>query len=304
VTSRPSGSYTGRFAPSPTGPLHFGSLVAALASYLDARAAAGLWLVRMEDLDPPRNTPEAASQILEALDLFGLHWDGSVLYQSDRLESYSESLHRLVDEEWIFPCTCPRSPPGSAYDGRCRGRSLADPPAEPFALRVRVTDEEIVYRDLLCGEQRCRLSLDPGDFVVRRKDGLFAYQLAVVIDDAYQQVTRVVRGNDLLDSTARQIYLQRRLDLPTPEYAHIPIVTDEEGSKLSKQTFAPPLVSRNPARYLAAALTALGMEPPAALASSKVEEILAWGVDRWNLEHVPRHKTILEANLPFLHDSE
>ena len=295
-----AGTYVGRFAPSPTGPLHFGSLVAAVASYLDARASGGRWLVRMEDIDPPRNTPEAAAEILRALERFALEWDGDVLYQSSRLESYAFALSQLVDRGLIFPCTCARTPAGKGYSGKCRSRSLQDPPRRPHALRVMVGDSPVTFADLLQGSQEFRLAEDPGDFVVRRKDGLFAYQLAVVVDDAFQQVTRVVRGIDLIDSTPRQIYLQRQLGLATPEYAHIPVITGPNGSKLSKQTFAAPLVQSEPSPFLVAALAALGLAPPAALLHERAEAILGWGTAHWDLAHVPRGTAIPQAGVPFL----
>jgi glutamyl-Q tRNA(Asp) synthetase len=234
---------TGRFAPSPTGPLHMGSLVAALASWLDARAAGGRWLVRIEDLDRPRCVPGAADEILRCLERLGLAWDGEILYQSRRTEAYRAALEKLrVQTYW---CGCTRreiadsslglaSDGAHIYPGTCR----AAPPRVPRALRVRTSGEEIRFEDRVQGPQRQVLERDVGDFVLYRADGLFAYQLAVVVDDAAQGVTDVVRGADLLDSTPRQIYLQRLLGLPTPSYLHVPVAVNEAGEKLSKQTGA------------------------------------------------------------------
>jgi glutamyl-Q tRNA(Asp) synthetase len=228
--------YRGRFAPSPTGPLHFGSLVAALGSYLDAKAHGGEWLVRIEDLDTPRNVPGAADDILRTLERFGLEWDGPVLYQSSRLEAYEAVLEDLRRRHLVFPCGCSRKDVGDRYPGTCRHgiRGRLDTPS----WRFHVSDEIIRFDDRRLGPQQQNVQEYVGDFVLRRADGLFAYQLAVVVDDAFQGVTDVVRGEDLLDSTARQILLQRALDLPQPRYLHLPVVLNEAGQKLSKQTGA------------------------------------------------------------------
>jgi len=237
--------YTGRFAPSPTGPLHMGSLTAALASWLDARSAGGRWLVRMEDLDRPRVVPGAAAAILEALARLGLTWDGDVVYQSERDELYRGALERLATH--TYWCGCSRreiadSSLGLAvdgapiYPGTCRG----GPCGARRALRVKVSDT-VAFQDRLQGRHAQVLERDIGDFVLYRADGLFAYQLAVVVDDAAQGITDVVRGADLLDSTPRQIYLQRLLGLPTPRYLHVPVAVNAGGEKLSKQSGAPPV---------------------------------------------------------------
>jgi glutamyl-Q tRNA(Asp) synthetase len=257
--------YTGRFAPSPTGPLHFGSLVAALASWLDARAAGGRWLVRIEDLDPPRVEPGAADEILRALESLGLAWDGEVLYQSRRAAFYREALERL--RAHTYWCGCSRreiadSSLGLAvdgariYPGTCRGGLLPGKAAR--ALRVRAPAEEIRFVDRLQGAQAQVLALAVGDYVLYRADGSYAYQLAVVVDDAAQGVTDVVRGADLLDSTARQIHLQWLLDVATPRYLHVPAAVNAQGEKLSKQTGAPAVDARRPGREIAAALRFLG----------------------------------------------
>ena len=237
--------YTGRFAPSPTGPLHFGSLVAALASWLDARAARGRWLVRIEDLDAPRVQPGAADGILRSLERLGLHWDGEVLYQSRRAPLYREAVEKLRQN--VYWCGCTRreiadSSLGLAADGAqiypgiCRQGLPAG--KAPRALRVRISNQGVFFHDRVQGPREQNLERDVGDFVLVRADGLFAYQLAVVVDDAAQGVTDVVRGADLLDSTTRQIYLQRLLGLPSPRYLHVPVVLDAAGEKLSKQAGA------------------------------------------------------------------
>ena len=274
--------YVGRFAPSPTGPLHFGSLVAALASWLDARAADGRWLVRIEDLDPPRAVPGAADEILRTLDRLGLGWDGPVLYQSRRSASYEAALESL-DTYW---CGCTRreiadSSIGRAtdgaqiYPGTCR-TGLA-PGKTPRALRLRTGGEEIAFTDRVQGPQRQILEREIGDFVLLRVDGQFAYQLAVVVDDAEQGVTDVVRGADLLDSTPRQIFLQRLLGYPMPRYLHVPAAVNEAGEKLSKQTGALPVDIKRKAEELARALTFLGQpetdDPAQAVANWKPELI-------------------------------
>jgi glutamyl-Q tRNA(Asp) synthetase len=255
--------YVGRFAPSPTGPLHFGSLVAALASWLDARAARGRWLLRIEDLDTPRNQPGAADEILRSLERLGLGWDGAAVYQSRRTALYLAALEHLrADTYW---CACSRrevadSSLGPAvdgahiYPGTCRGG--ISPQKKPRALRLKASAEEIVYHDRVQGVQRQTLERDVGDFVLLRADGQFAYQLAVVVDDADQGVTDVVRGADLLDSTPRQLHLQRLLGYPPPRYLHIPAALNAAGEKLSKQTGAQP-ISPGPA-VMRRALSYLG----------------------------------------------
>jgi len=256
---------TGRFAPSPTGPLHFGSLVAALASWLDARAANGRWLVRIEDLDRPRVQPGAAEEILRALERLGLEWDGEVEYQSRRAALYQAALERIRAHSYW--CCCTRreiadsslglaSDGAAIYPGTCR-RGL--PPGKPpRALRLRVDASMIGFVDRVQGPREQVLSRDVGDFVLYRADGQFAYQLAVVVDDAAQGVTDVVRGADLIDSTARQIFLQRLLGLPTPRYLHVPVAVNAAGEKLSKQTGAEPLDLSRPEQELRRALAFLG----------------------------------------------
>ncbi|MDR1350982.1 MAG: tRNA glutamyl-Q(34) synthetase GluQRS [Zoogloeaceae bacterium] len=282
----------GRFAPSPTGDLHFGSLLAALASCLEARARGGRWLARMEDMDTPRNAPGADTRILACLEAHGFHWDGAVLRQSRRLEAYQAALAMLREKRLAYPCACSRkeiaaAAPGLAidgglrYSGRCRQGLPAGRGAR--AWRLRVEDREIAFDDRILGRMAQNLARDVGDFVLWRADGQFAYQLAVVVDDAFQGVTQVVRGADLLHSTPRQIYLQGLLDLPTPEYAHVPIATNAAGEKLSKQTRASPLQAHHAAANLVAALAFLGQRPPPELARTSVDEVWRWASAHWTL---------------------
>ncbi|MCC8987072.1 MAG: tRNA glutamyl-Q(34) synthetase GluQRS [Candidatus Contendobacter sp.] len=284
----------GRFAPSPTGPLHFGSLIAALGGFLEARSRGGEWLMRIEDVDAPRTIPGAADAILRVLARYGLDWDGPVLHQSRRTEYYQAALDRLQGAGLAYPCTCtrrelavnPRAGDGSSiYPGHCR--TGVRHPDRPQAMRLRVDDASLVFRDAIQGDYSQTLGSESGDFVIRRADGCFAYQLAVVIDDADQGITQVVRGGDLLDSTPRQIYLQQLLDLPTPEYAHLPIAVDLHGDKLSKQTGAPPLDERNPGPTLWNALRFLGQQPPPELSCAPVAEIIRWALAHWRLGSVP-----------------
>lgn len=251
--------YVGRFAPSPTGPLHFGSLVAAVAGYLDAKAHGGTWLVRMEDVDTPRCVPGADAEILRTLEGFGFEWDGAVMYQSARREAYREALERLRAAGLAYPCGCSRKEVGGAiYPGTCRAGVNSGEPGRAQAWRVRVDCGDVCFEDRACGLYRQHLAREVGDFVVLRADGLFAYQLAVVVDDAGQGVTDVVRGADLLDSTPRQIWLQRALGYPTPRYLHVPIAVNAAGEKLSKQTLAPAIRVENAAAELRQALDFLG----------------------------------------------
>lgn len=286
--------YVGRFAPSPTGPLHLGSLFAAVGSWLDARSAGGRWLLRIEDLDPPREVPGAAEAIVRSLEVHGLTWDGPVLHQSTRLEAYREALAQLERDGRLFRCRCTRRRVralGGVYDGRCRGRGMA-PADAPHAVRLRVPAETIGFRDRLRGPFAQDLAREVGDFVLVRRDGLVAYQLAVVVDDGAQGVTDVVRGADLLDSTPRQLLLQRLLGLPEPRYLHLPLLLGPDGSKLSKQTGAPGLDPRRARENLARVLGWLGLEgapgePPEAQLAAATR---AWAPARLPL----RARTVLD----------
>lgn len=275
-------AYRGRFAPSPTGPLHFGSLVAAVASYLDARSQQGVWLVRMEDLDRPRCVPGAADSILRLLEQCGLRWDEHVLWQSGRTPAYAAALERLRAGGYVFPCGCSRSESGTGvYPGHCRNG--LPPGRRSRTWRARVPDETVLFHDRLHGLFSQQLTRDVGDFVVRRADGIFAYQLAVVVDDGEQQITDVVRGSDLLDSTPRQILLQRMLGLPEPHYLHLPLATNGKGEKLSKQTRARPASVEDLPRVLAF----LNHAPPADLLGAPPDELLRWAVGAWTPSRLP-----------------
>ncbi len=315
------GRYRGRFAPSPTGPLHFGSLVAALGSYLDARANGGEWLVRIEDLDPPREMPGAADHILFTLDACGFEWTGAVLYQSTRLETYERALTSLEARGFIYRCRCTRKEiadavaartrrtvhqPGSAdqlaledpatrelvYPGTCR--AATQPILGACAKRIKVGAARIAFIDALQGHIEQSLADEVGDFVLQRADGLFAYQLAVVVDDAEQGITDIVRGADLLDSTPRQIFLGHILDHPPIQYLHLPVAVDATGAKLSKQTRATPVDPHiAPAAPLCAALRFLGHAPPPDAPSWSPREIIAWGVSNWRRLNLPKTRAIV-----------
>ncbi len=288
-----------RFAPSPSGPLHMGSLVAAVAGWLDARASGARWLVRIEDIDPPREPKGADAAILRALEVHGLYWDGEVLRQSTRSAAYQTALDRLDAAGLLFRCRCTRRhlrAHGGVYPGTCRGRGTAGSSEPgPDALRVRVPDTEdearIVFHDRLQGRLEQDLRAMLGDFILRRRDGLWAYQLAVVVDDAAQGITDVVRGIDLLDSTPRQIYLQRLLGLPEPRYLHLPILVDAQGSKLSKQTGAPGLDCSTPERNLARVLAWLGLPGDA---RAPVAEQLAEALGGYAPERLPAGPIVLD----------
>lgn len=283
-------SYRGRFAPSPTGPLHFGSLVAAVASWLDARAAGGVWLVRIEDLDTPRCVPGAAAAILRTLESCGLFWDDEVEYQSRRLPLYREALDRLIARGLAYPCACTRREiagfavarrgtgeipyPGLCRNGLPKGRA-------PRSWRLRVPSGLFRFEDRLQGAQSENVEHATGDFVLMRADGIFAYQLAVVVDDGAQGITSIVRGADLLTSTPRQLALQKALGLPEPQYLHVPVAANTRGEKLSKQTRAP---AAGPAD-LPAVLRFLSFHPPPGLAGA---ELLRWAAACWDPARLPK----------------
>ncbi|MCX7897150.1 MAG: tRNA glutamyl-Q(34) synthetase GluQRS [Rhodocyclaceae bacterium] len=283
----------GRFAPSPTGPLHFGSIIAALGSFLEAKARGGRWLVRIEDLDRERCRPHYAETILRQLEAHGFAWDDDVVYQSQRTARYEEALERLKALGMIYPCGCTRRELAGArlgadgapvYPGTCR-RGLA-PGKQARALRVRM-EGVVEFVDLIQGAQRQDLAQEAGDCVVRRADGHFAYQLAVVVDDADAGVDHVVRGADLIASTARQIYLYGLLERSIPQYAHLPVAVDAQGHKLSKQTRAQPVDARDPTATLFAAAQFLGLAPPRELRRAPPQEFLAWAKMHWSLSRVP-----------------
>ncbi len=292
--------YRGRFAPSPTGPLHFGSLIAALGSFLQARNQHGEWWVRIENIDPPREAAGAIDAILYSLEAHGLTWDGEVQYQSDRQERYAAALEDIRRMGRLYACQCSRQQIANAaghkggpliYPGTCRNKAV--PGRSPYARRVNTQDSHIQFADTLQGTQQVDLEKDSGDFVLQRSDGLYSYQLAVALDDAEQGMTEVVRGNDLLASTPRQIFIQQLLDFIPPRYTHLPVAIDAaSGEKLSKQTLAPALQDNLAVQNLWRALDFLGQRPPTELRHTSVEELLGWAIPRWQLNTVPRCATI------------
>ena len=298
--------YRGRFAPSPTGALHFGSLIAATASFLDARSRGGEWLVRMEDIDTPRNVAGAASDILRTLEAFGFAWDGPVWVQSERHAAYQAALDSLRQAGLLYGCNCSRSQiaataklravdGGWVYPGHCRTAGLTDP---GLAQRLRVTTQPLGFIDRIQGEVTQHLAAQVGDFILRRADGLFAYQLAVVVDDAAQGISDIVRGADLLASTPRQIWLQRCLGYPTPSYAHLPVATNPAGEKWSKQTLAPALVPQAASRQLWQALRFLGQAVPGELQQAPLSDLWGWALTHWSLAAIPRQQAISAAADP------
>ena len=306
--SAPAGAiataYRGRFAPTPSGPLHFGGLIALVGSYLDARSVNGAWHVRIEDIDLPRVVVGAADDILRTINKLGIGWDGPVCYQSRRESNYREAIARLKRDNMLYPCACSRQEiadtalsgvEGPVYPGTCRNGL----PQQRMARtrRLRTHNEPIEFHDLRQGVIRQRLETEIGDFVVRRADGLVAYQLAVVVDDADLQVSHVVRGGDLLLSTPRQIYLQQLLHLPTPRYLHLPVAVNAKGQKLSKQTHALPLNHEHPLPELIAALRFLGQEPPDELAQATLDEFWRWGTSHWNRRKIPSQRTLSAPTL-------
>ncbi len=287
--------YIGRFAPSPTGPLHFGSLVSALASYLDAHHNGGKWLVRMEDLDPPREQAGAANAILRCLEDYGLEWDDSVLYQSQRWDIYEDYLTRLRQQDLLYPCDCTRQDlqtMGGIYNGRCRSRKVDS--SLPHAQRLKLYDlpagfshqDELRFTDVIQGVQTQNLRTHAGDQILKRKDGLYAYQLAVVVDDIEQGITHIIRGSDLLDVTARQIFLFKLLNAPVPAFGHATLASQPNGQKLSKQNLAPALELKDAGTNLWQALAFLGQNPPQELCGAKPTELLDWGRSNWKIHAI------------------
>tara|TARA_B110000285_G_scaffold222275_1_gene276267 strand:+ start:485 stop:1357 length:873 start_codon:yes stop_codon:yes gene_type:complete len=280
-------NYIGRFAPTPSGPLHFGSLVAAVASYLDARANQGLWLVRIEDLDPPRTAPGSIGAILSCLDIFGLHWDGEPMLQSQRQPAYNEALEQLRQQGRIYACSCSRAQfqGDSLYSCHCLTHP---PPLIDVALRTIMPQQSITVDDVIIGPQTQHLASEVGDFVVQRKDQLFSYQLAVVVDDAEQNISHIIRGSDLYHQTPRQVWLQACLGYKQPIYGHLPIIINNQGQKLSKQNLAAPLNMSQAPALLSEALERLGQTTPCSFRQAPVEEQLAWAVEQWDINSVPK----------------
>jgi glutamyl-Q tRNA(Asp) synthetase len=304
--------YIGRFAPSPTGPLHFGSLVAAVASYCDAKAHHGKWLVRMEDLDKPREMLGAADDILRTLEAFCFAWDEKIIYQSTRYAYYEVAFEQL--KQHTYPCFCTRKEiadssqmmgiEGAIYQKKCY-QNIANLSTSNFnasanlidtaSQRINVDDAGLIaFNDAIQGDISQHLAHDIGDFVLKRRDGFFAYQLAVVVDDAAQGVTHIVRGADLLDSTPRQIYLQQLLGAQTPHYAHVPVATNSLGEKLSKQTLAKALDSSRANFAMFEALNFLGQNPPPTLKNATLDEVWCWAIANWQLKSVPKSRFLLK----------
>lgn len=288
--------YIGRFAPSPSGELHFGSLIAALGSYLQVRAQQGIWRVRIEDIDPPREVPGAATTILHQLEHYGLHWDGDVLWQSQRRDAYREALAWLKSQNLCYYCTCTRAriqSIGGTYDGHCRDLNHGP---ENAALRLRQTHPVTEFTDLLRGTIKADERLAREDFIIHRRDGLFAYNLAVVVDDQFQGVTEIVRGADLIEPTVRQISLYQQFGWQAPDYIHLPLALNEEGAKLSKQNHAPALPTGDPRPVLIEALRFLGQDIPAQWQDFSTAELLHNAVALWSLNQVPE---MVKINPPF-----
>jgi len=291
--------YRGRFAPSPTGPLHFGSLIAAVSSYLQARSQDGEWLLRIEDIDQPRCSEQATTEILRALEHYGLHWDDEVSYQSQRNTLYEHALSSLQASGKVYGCACSRKDiasiaragtDGFIYPGTCR--EGIPPGKSARAVRVKTDDTEIVVSDAVQGNISQQILTDAGDFILKRADGLFAYQLAVVVDDAEQRITEIVRGYDIFDLTPRQVWLQQQMDYPTPGYVHTPVALNSKGQKLSKQHHARPLPLDDPRPALIHTLEFLGQQPPLDLRDSNLDSILDWAMQNWSLDNIPKQREL------------
>lgn len=297
--------YRGRFAPSPTGPLHFGSLIAATGSYLQAKHKNGEWLIRIDDIDPPREQKGATADILNTLESFGFEWDSSVLYQSSRQKRYQEAVDQLVSQVKAYPCSCSRKSilekTGQVkgeiiYPGFCRnGARVKSENATDYSIRLRCHEKPVSFEDALQGTQSIDLEQNVGDFILQRRDHYFAYHLASGIDDAEQNITEVVRGADLLGCTPCQLYVQQVLNLASPQYCHLPVVVDETGQKLSKQNHATPIKVRDSTQLLYKTLKFLGQMPPIDLIKSNQEDIWCWAKSHWRLDLVPK-KLQLTAN--------
>ena len=293
-------TYRGRFAPSPTGPLHLGSLLTAVASYLDARAHHGKWLVRIDNIDPPREMPGASSLILATLEQHGFRWDESVLYQSTRKSAYEEVLGHLEKSGLSYLCSCSRKlisqiatigMLGPIYPGTCRDAGI-HLDGEQHSVRLKTDDTRVSFEDRIQGQQQVALNQEIGDFVIRRADGFYAYHLATAVDDHYQGITHVVRGRDLLENTFPQYFLQSKLNYPHPAYTHIPIVTLEDGTKLSKQSGAAPISSAHPQKNIVQILNMLGQKCPNELHTESLDILWNWAIANWNSAAIPRSQNI------------
>lgn len=287
--------YRGRFAPTPSGMLHFGSLVTAVGSYLDARSHQGEWLVRIEDIDRPRVKAGISEKILSTLELFGMEWDGPVIYQNQGIYRYQEALHFLETLGLTYPCSCTRKEiadsallgsEGIVYPGSCRHAPHSEQDKCPKAVRIKTNTDGVEFQDRLQGSIYQSIGNEIGDFILRRSDGIYTYQLAVVVDDGWQGITHIVRGTDLLGSTPRQIFLQHLLGYPTPAYLHLPVVTTAQGEKLSKQTLALPIDTENPLLQLIAAIDFLGQHPPSELMEGDLDSFWQWAINHWSVTRI------------------
>jgi len=288
----PSTIYKGRFAPSPTGAVHFGTLLAAIGSYLQAKKNNGEWIIRMEDVDLTRKVDGADTDILHTLEAFGFEWQGEILYQSTQNEYYENASQQLIEQSLVFPCLCTRKQlaegSGNLYPGNCRQRQL--PEKNDHALRVIASDINITFNDAIMGKRSQHMAQQCGDFIIKRRDELFAYQLAVVVDDAMQGISEIVRGADLLDSTTRQIYLQQLLGYTTPAYCHLPLAVDSYGNKISKSEGAAKVNIKNKEILLCKTLEFLAQKPPVDLVNGSINDIWQWAIAHWNIHAVPQNK--------------
>lgn len=290
MTSR----YTGRFAPSPTGPMHFGTLIAAVVSYLQAKSNAGRWLLRIEDVDLLRKVDGADMQIIQSLRNFGFEWDGDIVYQAQRTDAYQQALDILEHKDLVFPCTCSRKQLAAetgqwspVYPGTCRQSRDWEQPE--YSIRCKVDKQRVDFEDAIFGKQSEQLDQQVGDFVIKRRDGLFAYQLAVVVDDAWQGVTEVVRGTDLLDSTGRQVYLQSCLDYESPRYLHFPVALDKQGNKLSKSSGSQAIDETRPVESLNRVLAFLGQQQ---VAANSLDDFWQQAIALWDTSKIPRTQSM------------
>lgn len=298
-------NYRGRFAPSPTGPLHFGSLIAATGSYLQAKQQQGEWFIRVDDIDPPREQKGASEDILKTLEAFGFEWDGDVIYQSSRLQRYQDALTQLIEQGKAYFCSCSRKSIMKkmgdkkehgelVYPGFCRNGPLIKPEnPNDYSTRLRTDSQAVSFTDSIQGKHSVNLEQHVGDFVLKRRDGHFAYHLAAGIDDAEQNITEVIRGADLLNCTSCQIHVQHSLNLQSPQYCHLPIVVNEFGQKLSKQHHAEPINPKDYATLLYKTLKFLGQMPPIELIDSNQTDIWRWAKAHWRLDLVPRKRQIM-----------
>jgi len=293
--------YRGRFAPSPTGPLHLGSMITAVASYLQAKSQNGHWLLKIDDIDTPRVVAGASDNILRTLACFKMYWDESIVYQSQQQPHYQAALEQLVEQNETYHCLCSRShmatiakpgPYGPIYPGKCRQRKQR-PAHDRSAIRLKTHTTHITISDKLQGLISQNIQQDIGDFVIQRADGIFSYQLSVVVDDYQQKITEIVRGFDLLDSTPRQVYLQQRLHFPTPSYAHVPILVNRQGQKLSKQNLAAAVPHHHPEKILLKVFQWLGLNPPAELQRETLDTLWCWAIAHWQLTAIPSVNTIM-----------